>query len=267
MRIALGIEYDGNGHCGWQSQPSGCGVQDKLESAIGGIAAEKISLICAGRTDTGVHALAQVAHFDTTAIRPDTAWVRGVNALLPPTIAVKWAQPVSDDFHARFCAVSRTYRYVLLNHPVRPSLCSGRAGWYHAALDMHAMQAAANLLLGEHDFEAFRAAECQAKTSIKTISYIEMQKRGEFIIFTFRANGFLHHMIRNIIGTLIYIGTNRQPVEWMNELLSSKDRTRSAPTFAPDGLYLAAIEYESKWGLPVFPDTDYLNFFAATPSP
>jgi tRNA pseudouridine38-40 synthase len=267
MRIALGIEYDGNGHCGWQSQPSGCGVQDKLESAISNIAAEKISLICAGRTDTGVHALAQVAHFDTSVVRPDTAWVRGVNALLPSTIAVKWAQPVSDAFHARFSAVSRTYRYVLINHPVRPALCSGRAGWYHAPLDIKAMQSAANLLLGEHDFEAFRAAECQAKTSIKTISYIDLQARGECMILTIRANGFLHHMIRNIIGSLVYVGNGKQSAQWIAQLLLSKNRSLAAPTFAPDGLYLAAIEYETRWGLPLFPATDYLQFFSAPSLP
>ena len=163
MRIALGIEYDGAAHCGWQSQPNSCGVQDKLEQALAGIAAEKISLLCAGRTDTGVHALAQVAHFDTTAQRPDTAWVRGVNALLPDSIAVQWAIPVADDFHARFSAISRTYTYMLYNHPVRPALQNGKVGWYHAPLDLAAMQSAAQSLFGQHDFSAFRAAECQAK--------------------------------------------------------------------------------------------------------
>ncbi|MGB8338822.1 MAG: tRNA pseudouridine(38-40) synthase TruA [Burkholderiales bacterium] len=260
MRIALGIEYDGTAHCGWQSQPNGCGVQDELESAIAEIAAEKISLICAGRTDTGVHALAQVAHFDTDASRPDTAWVRGVNALLPASIAVQWAHQVEDDFHARFSAVSRTYTYVLYMHPVRPALLTGKVGWYHGALDTAAMETAAQNLVGQHDFSAFRAAECQAKISIKTINYINLMRCGEYITLTLNANGFLHHMVRNIVASLIYIGAGKQPVEWIQELLHAKDRRRSAPTFAPDGLYLVAIEYESKWKLPSFDKTHWFNF-------
>ncbi len=264
MRIALGIEYDGMAHCGWQSQPNGCGVQDKLEAAIAEIATQKISLNCAGRTDTGVHALAQVAHFDTTVQRPDTAWVRGVNALLPASIAVQWAQPVDAAFHARFSAVSRTYTYVLYNAPVRPALLAGKVGWYHAPLDVAAMQAAAQSLVGQHDFSAFRAAECQAKTSIKTISYINITQTENYLMLTLNANGFLHHMVRNIIGSLIYIGTARQPVAWMGTLLQAKDRTQSAPTFAPDGLYLVAIEYEKKWALPPFDKSTWLDFKALT---
>ncbi len=260
MRIALGIEYDGASHCGWQSQLTRCSVQDKLQAALSDIACETIMLHCAGRTDTGVHALAQVAHFDSSAQRPDTAWVRGVNALLPPSIAVQWAQPVSDEFHARFSAVSRTYRYVLLNHAVRPALWSGRAGWYHAPLNVQAMQSAAKFLVGEHDFSAFRAAECQAKNPIKSMYYIDIAKRGECIILTFHANAFLHHMIRNIVGSLVYIGAGKQPVDWLHTLLQQKNRAYAAPTFAPDGLYLAAIEYESKWNLPAFNRMDRFNF-------
>jgi tRNA pseudouridine38-40 synthase len=259
MRIALGIEYDGAAHCGWQSQPIRCGVQDKLESALTEIAAEEISLICAGRTDTGVHALGQVAHFDTNVVRPDTAWVRGVNALLPDSIAVQWAITVADDFHARFSAVSRTYTYVLYNHPVRPALQTGKVGWYHAPLDVAAMKTAAQHLLGQHDFSAFRAAECQAKTSIKTINYIKLEQGGEYITLTLNANGFLHHMVRNIIGSLIYVGASKHPSKWVKELLSAKDRTRSAPTFAPDGLYLVAIEYQNKWQLPAFNKTAWFK--------
>lgn len=263
MRIAIGIEYDGAAHCGWQSQSNGCGVQDKLEAALTGIAGEKISLICAGRTDTGVHALGQVAHFDTTSQRPDTAWVRGVNALLPDSIAVQWAQVVEGDFHARFSAVSRTYTYVLYNHSVRPALQTGKVGWYHAALDLGAMQMAAQSLVGQHDFSAFRAAECQAKTPIKTINYIRMEQRGGCIALTLNANGFLHHMVRNIIGSLIYIGAGKQPVSWLQELLKEKDRTRSAPTFAPDGLYLVAIEYAAKWRLPAPNKSAWFDFKAS----
>ncbi|MGB9151217.1 MAG: tRNA pseudouridine(38-40) synthase TruA [Burkholderiales bacterium] len=262
MRIALGIEYDGTAHCGWQSQPSGCGVQDSLETAIGEIAAEKISLICAGRTDTGVHALAQVAHFDTRAQRPDTAWVRGVNALLPGSVAVQWAAPVDEEFHARFSAVSRTYTYILFNHPVRPALQAGKVGWYHAPLDVTAMHTAAQVLVGKHDFSAFRAAECQAKTAIKTINYLELEKRDEYLVLTLNANGFLHHMVRNIIGSLVCIGAGKQPAAWMQGLLLEKDRARAAPTFAPDGLYLVAIEYADKWKLPVFGKPAWFEFKA-----
>lgn len=264
MRIALGIEYDGAAHCGWQSQANGCGVQDKLEAALSGIAAEKISLICAGRTDTGVHALGQVAHFDTASQRPDSAWVRGVNALLPDSIAVQWAQVIDADFHARFSALSRTYTYVLYNHPVRPALQNGKVGWYHAPLDVAAMQSAAQNLLGQHDFSAFRAAECQAKTPIKTINYVNLEQRGDYITMTLNANGFLHHMVRNIIGSLIYIGAGKQPMSWLQALLLEQDRTRAAPTFAPDGLYLVAIEYADKWNLPVFSKANWFDFKVIT---
>ncbi len=237
-------------------------MQDKLGAAIAQIAGETISLNCAGRTDTGVHALAQVAHFETAAQRPDTAWVRGVNALLPSSIAVQWAQPVEVEFHARFSAVSRTYTYVLYNHPVRPALLAGKVGWYHAPLDVGAMRAAAQALVGQHDFSAFRAAECQAKISIKTISYINIAQSENFLMLTLNANGFLHHMVRNIIGSLIYIGTARQPVSWMQTLLLAKDRTQAAPTFSPDGLYLVAIEYEAKWSLPSFSPSAWFHFKA-----
>jgi tRNA pseudouridine38-40 synthase len=185
-----------------------------------------------------------------------------VNALLPNSIAVQWAQVVADDFHARFSAVSRTYTYVLYHHPVRPALQSGKVGWYHAQLDVAAMQSAAQSLLGQHDFSAFRAAECQAKTPIKTINYITLQQRGDYLTLTLNANGFLHHMVRNIIGSLIYIGVGKQPVTWLQALLLEKNRTRSAPTFAPDGLYLVAIEYDAKWQLPAFNKTAWFDFKA-----
>lgn len=250
MRVALGIEYDGSRFCGWQSQPSGCGVQDALERALSGIAGETVRVATAGRTDTGVHALHQVAHFDTRAVRPDTAWVRGANALLPDSVAVLWARPVDDEFHARFSAVSRRYVYLLLNHPVRPALLSGKAGWFHLPLDVEAMRQGALHLLGEHDFSAFRAAECQARSPLKQMRRIEISRSGDAILFDFTASAFLHHMVRNLVGSLVYVGKGRHPPGWIGTLLEGRDRTLAAPTFAPDGLYLAGIGYDPEWRIP-----------------
>jgi tRNA pseudouridine38-40 synthase len=197
-----------------------------------------------------VHAREQVAHFDTAAARPQSAWVRGVNAFLPESIAVLWAQPVDAEFHARYSAISRTYRYRLINRPVRPALVARHAGWYHAPLDVEAMRAAAAALVGEHDFSAFRAAECQAKTPVRTVHSMVIEQSAERIDFLIRANAFLQHMVRNIVGSLVYIGAGRQPPQWVAELLASRDRTKAAPTFAPEGLYLEKIEYDAKWQLP-----------------
>jgi tRNA pseudouridine38-40 synthase len=194
MRIALGLEYDGSTFCGWQSQAGGGSVQDALESALSVVADGPIRVVCAGRTDAGVHALAQVVHFDTEAVRPDTAWVRGVNAHLPPSIAIRWAQPVAAEFHARFSARGRRYRYLLLNRGQRPGLMAGRVGWFHRPLDAEAMTRAAGLLLGEHDFSAFRAAECQAKSPVKTLRQAEVRRQGDLLVFDFEASAFLHHM-------------------------------------------------------------------------
>jgi len=250
VRVGLGLEYDGRHFCGWQTQPSGCAVQDVLELALQQIAGEPISVASAGRTDTGVHALAQVAHFDTTAQRPESAWVRGVNALLPPSVAVRWAREVAPTFHARFAAQARRYRYLLLNRPTRPGLAAGRAGWFHAPLELERMQQAANYLIGEHDFSAFRAAECQAKTPVRTLTALSIQRQNDYIIFDLRANAFLHHMVRNIVGALVYVGKGKYPPEWVAELLQGRDRKIAAPTFAPDGLYLSGVEYEAHWGIP-----------------
>lgn len=250
MRIALGVEYDGSRFCGWQSQLSGCGVQDILERALSSIAGEFIRVVTAGRTDTGVHALHQVVHFDTDVARPDSAWVRGVNALLPDSVGVLWARPVSDEFHARFSAVSRSYRYLLLNHPVRPALLCGKVGWFHQPLDVEAMRQGARFLLGEHDFSAFRAAQCQARSPIKDLQKIGIATSGDYILFDFTANAFLHHMVRNLVGSLVYVGKGKHPPAWMLELLENRNRTHSAPTFAPDGLYLAGIGYDPKWAIP-----------------
>jgi tRNA pseudouridine38-40 synthase len=225
-------------------------VQDALETGLAAIAGEPIHTNAAGRTDRGVHAREQVVHFDTTAARPATAWVRGVNAFLPESMAVLWAQTVDADFHARFSALARTYRYHLANRPVRPALASRHAGWYPISLDLDAMREGARALVGEHDFSAFRAAECQAKTPVRTVHSLAIERDGEYIDFTIRANAFLQHMVRNIVGTLIYVGNGRHPSSWVGELLASRDRTRAAPTFAPEGLYLQKVDYERKWQLP-----------------
>ena len=252
MRVALGLEYDGGRFCGWQSQPERCGVQDALEEALANIAGHPVRVVTAGRTDTGVHALAQVVHFDTEVSRPETAWVRGVNAFLPDTVAVLWARPVNDEFHARFSAVGRGYRYVLLNHAVRPALLNGRVGWFHVPLDLDLMREGARYLLGEHDFSAFRAAECQAKSPVKRLDRLEIRKVGDYVVFELDASAFLHHMVRNLVGCLVYVGKKKYPPVWIKDLLDSRNRTLAAPTFAPDGLYLSEIRYDPKWGLPAF---------------
>ena len=197
-----------------------------------------------------MHARGQVAHFDTEAARPDAAWVRGTNTLLPRSISVSWAAAVAEDFHARYSALSRTYRYELINRPVRPAIAARYAGWFHGALDLPAMRDAAAVLVGEHDFSAFRSAECQAKSPVRTVHSLEVGQNGEKIDFVIRANAFLHHMVRNIVGTLVYVGKDRRPAQWVKEILDSRDRSRAAPTFAPQGLYLEAVEYDRKWRLP-----------------
>lgn len=198
-----------------------------------------------------MHARIQVVHFDTDVKRPSSAWVRGVNALLPDTVAVLWSHEVPDDFHARYSALSRTYRYELLNRPVRAALGAHRVGWFHSPLDLPKMREAAALLVGEHDFSAFRSSECQAKSPIRTLHQLEISEREKNLHFVVRANAFLHHMVRNLVGTLVYVGNGKHPPQWVDEVLRSKDRARAAPTFGPEGLYLERIEYEAKWGLPV----------------
>jgi tRNA pseudouridine38-40 synthase len=226
-------------------------VQDALEAALGSIAGSPVSITGAGRTDRGVHARMQVAHFDTAARRPESAWVRGVNALLPDAVAVLWSREVPDDFHARFSAIARTYRYELLNRPVRAALSAHYVGWFHVPLDAEKMRAAAALLVGEHDFSAFRSAECQAKTPVRTIHQLDITRERDTIQFVIRANAFLHHMVRNLVGTLVYVGKGKHPPQWAGELLRSRQRALAAPTFGPEGLYLEKIEYDTKWGLPV----------------
>ena len=252
MRIALVLEYDGSGFCGWQSQRSGGSVQDALEAALSKIASNRIRTITAGRTDAGVHAAYQVVHFDTQAQRPMTAWVRGANALLPDSVAVGWASQIPDDFHARYCAIERCYVYLLLNRFVRPGLYHHRMGWFHQTLDVECMRTAARLLVGEHDFSAFRAAECQARSPVRNLTKIEIIRHGDIIAFELRANAFLHHMVRNIVGCLVYVGKRKYPPEWIGDLLIGRRRSRAAPTFSAAGLYLAGVSYDDRWKLPRF---------------
>ena len=251
MRIALAVEYDGSAFRGWQTQPGGGTVQDALQDALHQFAGTPIQVVCAGRTDAGVHALAQVVHFDTTAVRPDSAWVRGVNAHLPAAVAVRWAQPVADEFHARFSARGRRYRYILLNRPERPGLMAGRVGWFHRPLEADAMREAAGFMLGEHDFSAFRAAECQAKSPIKTLRRSDVARHGDLLVFDFEAGAFLHHMVRNIVGALVYVGKGTHPPAWVGEVLAGRDRARAAPTFEACGLYFAGVDYDPVWQLKV----------------
>ena len=249
MRIALGLEYEGSGFCGWQSQAGGGAVQDAVESALSMVADAPTRVVCAGRTDAGVHALAQVVHFDTDAVRPDTAWVRGVNTHLPASVAVRWAQPVSSEFHARFSARGRRYRYLLLNRAERPGLMARRVGWFHRPLDADAMAAAAGLLLGEHDFSAFRAAECQARSPVKILRRADVSRCGDLLVFDFEASAFLHHMVRNLVGALVYVGKGAHPSAWLGEILAGRKRARAAPTVEACGLYFAGVDYDPIWQL------------------
>ena len=250
MRIALAVEYDGSGFRGWQQQPGGGTVQDALQGALRQFAGMPVPVVCAGRTDAGVHALGQVVHFDTALERSLYAWVRGANTFLPPAVAVRWAQAVAPDFHARSAARARHYRYLLVNRAHRTGVWHGRVGWYHQPLDLAAMRAAADLLLGEQDFSAFRAAECQAISPVKIMHRAELQRFGDLIVLDFEASAFLHHMVRNLVGSLVAIGQGRHPPEWIAELLANRDRRLAAPTFPAAGLYLVAVHYPARWGLP-----------------
>ena len=250
MRVALGVSYDGRAYQGWQSQTSGLTVQDRLEAALSRLAIEPISTLCAGRTDAGVHALMQVVHFDTEVERRDIAWVRGTNAHLPKDISVEWARHVPETFHCRASAVSRRYAYILYASAVRPSIHAGRVGWVMVPLDLAPMRAAAQLLIGEHDFSSFRASQCQALSPVKELQAITITQRGAFWRFEFEANAFLHHMIRNIMGCLVAIGSHKQPVDWMHTVLHARERRIAAPTFSPDGLYFLGPRYDPQWGLP-----------------
>lgn len=250
MRIALGLSYRGCGYTGWQSQPDGRAVQDHVEQALARFAGEPVRTVCAGRTDAGVHALNQVLHFDTGLRRDPNAWVRGPNSFLPPDIAVQWAVPVVDGFHARNAARGRRYAYLLLESPVRPSVDHGRVGWTFRALDAEAMRSAARVLIGEHDFSAFRSSQCQALSPVKELREVSIGRWGAYWRFDFEASAFLHHMVRNLMGCLVAVGSGLRSPAWLAEVLGARDRSRAAPTFAADGLYFLGPRYDACHALP-----------------
>lgn len=243
--IALGIEYDGSAFNGWQVQPDCPTVQATLEVALEAFVRERVPTICAGRTDTGVHATGQVVTFQSPVERPLESWVRGVNTFLPPTVVVRWARVVPADFHARFSARSRTYEYWIYNGRIRSPILERRTGWVFRPLDERAMQAGALALIGTHDFTSFRAAECQAATPVRTLTRLEVRRLGDLVGITIEANAFLQHMVRNIVGTLIYVGTGREEPGWVKSVLEARSRAVAAPTFSPYGLYLTGVRYES----------------------
>lgn len=242
-RIALGVSYDGRHWQGWQKQSHKQSVQDQLEAALEQFLHVPVDTICAGRTDTGVHATGQVVHLETDVYRSEESWVRGLNAHLPKSIAIQWAQVVDESFHARFSATSRSYSYILLNSRVRQPLWDGRAGWVFQPLDIDAMRIAATSFLGEHDFSSFRSSQCQAKSPVRTMHSLELEQFGNMIVVSLCANAFLHHMVRNIMGALIQVGQDRESVTYIDHLLKMRDRTKGAPTFSPDGLYLTGVSY------------------------
>jgi len=242
-RIAVGVEYDGTDLRGWQSQKNGPSVQDALELALSRVADEAVRVVGAGRTDAGVHATGQVAHFDTTVHRPPRSWVLGANSALPPGICLRWARPAPEGFHARFAAVSRSYSYLLLNRETRSPLWRHRAWWVHRPLDAERMQRAARPLVGEHDFSAFRAAECQSKTAVRRVAQLEVRRHGEFLRIDVRANAFLHHMVRNIAGTLAAVGRGDRQEEWVAEVLAGRDRGLGGATAPAAGLYMVHVDY------------------------
>lgn len=257
MRIALGLQYDGSAFSGWQTQSNGQTVQDHLESALSrfiGENNEPVKTITAGRTDTGVHALGQVVHFDTEVVRPDLSWVKGVNAFLPPSVTVQWVKPVPDDFDARYMAFERSYCYALLTGSTSSPLVHGKAGFLSLpkgkTLDVLAMHEAAQVLVGEHDFSSFRSSECQSKTPIKTLYQVSVIENGPWVYFIFRGNAFLHHMVRNLVGSLLLIGTGKEPVTWMSNLLAAKNRQLAGATFMADGLYLLRVGYPEQFDIP-----------------
>jgi tRNA pseudouridine38-40 synthase len=260
-RIALGIEYDGRQFCGWQTQPSACALQNHLERALAEVQGAPVQTVTAGRTDAGVHAVAQVVHFDMQHFRPEHAWVFGTNARLPAGMSVLWAKTMPPDFHARFAALERTYRYVLINQPTRPALLAGRVGWVHGELDVAAMQVAAQYFIGEQDFSAFRAAECQARTPVRDVRAVQVWRHGACVQFEFRANAFLHHQVRNMVGALVWVGLGRRPPAWIAEVLQTRERKHAAATFAADGLYLAEVRYDARFGVPLRADLGPLGYF------
>jgi len=250
MRIALGIEYDGTSYNGWQRQKTGLGVQQRLEEALSLVANERVEVVCAGRTDTGVHATGQVVHFDTDSERSERGWLLGANTNLPEDISVTWVKPVDQDFHARFSAAGRSYRYLILNRLQRSALHRSRAWWVYEPLDEAPMQAAAQRLLGEHDFSAFRSAACQANTAVREITAISVSRSGDWLTIDVTANAFLMNMVRNIVGSLAAVGLGEQGVEWIKDVLEGRDRKAGGITAPPHGLTLVGVEYPEAFGIP-----------------
>lgn len=250
MRFALGLEYDGSVFFGWQLQRQEPTVQGCVENALAKVADHEIRVSCCGRTDTGVHALCQVAHFDTHAQRSERSWVLGLNSRLPAGISVLWIREVDEAFHARFTAYARTYRYVILNRWVRPALDAHRACWYRRPLDADRMHESAQVLCGEHDFSAFRAAACQARHAVREVHAVSVRRQGGRVEIEVTANGFLYHMVRNLAGSLMSVGCGERPAAWLGEVLRSRDRTRAAPTAPAAGLYFVAARYPDHYGLP-----------------
>ncbi|HEX7348615.1 MAG TPA: tRNA pseudouridine(38-40) synthase TruA [Rhodanobacteraceae bacterium] len=250
MRVALGIEYDGTEFFGWQRLNHGPSIQAAVEAALTFVANHPVDVTCAGRTDAGVHARCQVVHFDTEAVRDPRAWVLGATTRLPHSVAVLWAQPVADDFSARFSARARCYRYRLLNRAIRPALEARCVAWERVPLDAVAMHTAAQALRGEHDFSSFRAAACQARTPNRNLHAISVRRAGEYIDFDIEANAFLHHMVRNIVGALLQVGRGERSAEWVAELLAARDRNLAGVTAMPQGLTFIGPRYPSQWGLP-----------------
>lgn len=250
MRVALGIEYDGTDFFGWQRLGHGPSIQAEIEAALSFVADHPVEVICAGRTDAGVHARCQVVHFDTTAEREERAWVLGATTRLPQAIAVLWAQTMPHDFHARFSARARRYRYVILNRPIRPALEARFVAWERVPLDAGAMHAAAQALLGEQDFSSFRAVSCQARHARRHVGGVSVRREGERVIVEIEANAFLHHMVRNIVGSLLEVGRGERPVGWIAELLAARDRSVAGVTAMPQGLTFVGPRYPSEWQLP-----------------
>lgn len=253
MRYALGVEYDGSGFYGWQTQRQEPTVQASLEAALARVADHPVRVACAGRTDTGVHATCQVAHFDTDARRSPRSWVLGANSNLPDAVSVLWMQPVPDDFHARFSALARSYRYVILNRWIRPALEADRVSWQRRPLDHGAMNEAARALLGEHDFSAFRSSGCSANHPVREVQAVSVGRQADRVHLDITANGFLYHMVRNIAGSLMEVGLGERPVSWVGELLAGRDRTRAGVTAPPAGLYFTGVRYPEHFGLPTTP--------------
>jgi tRNA pseudouridine38-40 synthase len=250
-RIAIGVSYDGSAYHGWQTQQPGvASVQSEVEAALSFVADHPVRVVCAGRTDAGVHATAQVIHFDTDALRSERAWLHGANNRLPAGIALQWARAVPESFHARYSAFARRYRYVILNTPVRPSLYARQVTWNHRPLDIARMRMAARHLVGEHDFSSFRAVGCQAKTPVREVTHLELVRQGPLILLDIRANAFLHHMVRNIAGVLMAVGAGKQEPGWVAEVLALRDRRQGGVTAPAYGLYLVAVEYPPEFSIP-----------------